>query len=78
MSYHLGGDYFEDPDGTFVSKPRKYIGELAENYKRLFNEELTKGHMSPLDKNNHPELDTSDILEGDMASKYPTMVGQLQ
>ena len=31
-----------------------------------------------LDKNSHPELDTSEILEGDMAAKYPTMVGQLQ
>ena len=26
----------------------------------------------------HPELDTSEILEGDMATKYLTMVGQLQ
>ena len=31
-----------------------------------------------LDKNDHPELDTSEILEGDMAAKYLTMVGQLQ
>ena len=31
-----------------------------------------------LTKNDHPELDTSEILEGDMASKYLTMVGHLQ
>ena len=30
------------------------------------------------DKNDHPELDTSEIPEGDMAAKYLTMVGQLQ
>ena len=23
LSYHLGADYFEDPDGAFVSQPRK-------------------------------------------------------
>ena len=34
--------------------------------------------MTPLNKNHHPELDTSEILEGDMAAKYLTMVGQLQ
>ena len=34
--------------------------------------------MTPLDKNDHPELDTSEILKGDMAAKYLTMVGQLQ
>ena len=22
LSYHLGADYFEDPDGTFVSQPK--------------------------------------------------------
>ena len=78
MSYHLGADYFEDPDGTFVSQPRKYIDELAETYNRLFNDEPAKGHKTPLIKNDHPELDTSEILEGDMAAKFLTMVGQLQ
>ena len=78
MTYHLGADHFEDPDGTFVSQPKKYIDKLADTYKRLFNEDPPKGYKSPLDKNDHPELDTSEILEGDMAAKYLTMVGQLQ
>ena len=62
MSYHLG-DYFEDPDGTFVSQPKKYIDKLAETYRGLFNDDPPKGYKNPLDKNNHPELDTSEILE---------------
>ena len=66
MSYHLGADYFEDPYGTLASQPRNYIDKLAETYKRLFNEEPPKGHKTPLDKNNHQELDTSEILEGDI------------
>ena len=71
MNYHLGADYFEDPDGTFVSQPRKYI----DTYRRLFNDDPPKGYKTPLDKNDHPDLDTSEILEGDMAAKYLTMVG---
>ena len=78
LTYHLGADYFEDPDGTFVSQPKKYIDKLADTYKRLFNEDPPKGYKTPLDKNDNPELDTSEILEGDMAAKYLTMVGQLQ
>ena len=50
LSYHLGADYFEDPDGTLVSQPKKYIDKLAETYKRLFNNEPPKGHKPPLDK----------------------------
>ena len=78
MAYHLGADYFEDPDRTFVSQPKKYIDKLADTYKRLFNEDPPKGYKTPLDKTDHPELDTSEILEGDMAAKYLTLMGQLQ
>ena len=77
LTYHLGADYFEDPDRTFVSQPKKYNDKLADIYKRLFNEDPPKGYKTPLDKNDHPELDTSEILEEDMAAEY-FMVGQLQ
>ena len=63
LTYHLGANYFEDPDGTFVSQPKKYIDKFADTYKRLFNEDPPKGYETPLDKNDHPELDTSEILE---------------
>ena len=43
LTYHLGAHYFEDPDGTFVSQPRKYIDKLADTYRRLFNEDPPKG-----------------------------------
>ena len=44
----------------------------------IFNEDQPKGYKTLLDKNDHLELDTSEILVGDMAAKYLTMVGQLQ
>ena len=78
LTYHLGVDYIEDPDGTFVSQPRKYIDTFTDTYRRLFNDDPPKVYKTPLDKNDHPELDTSEILEGDIAAKYLTMVGQLQ
>ena len=42
LTYHLGADYFEDPDGTFVSQPKKYIDKLDDTCKRLFNEDPPK------------------------------------
>ena len=76
LNYHLGAAYLEDSDKTFVSQPKKYIDKLADTYKRLFNDDPPKGYKTPLDKNDHPELDSSEFLEGDMAVKYLTMVGQ--
>ena len=66
MNYHLGADYFEDPDGTFVNQLKKYIDKLADTYKRLFNEDQPNIYKTLLDNNDHPEFDTSGILEGDM------------
>ena len=78
LTYHLGADYFQDPDGTMVCQPKKYIEKLKETYIRLFDTEPSKGLKTPLEKNDHPELDTSEILEGHEVNHYLTMVGQLQ
>ena len=50
LTYHLGADYFEDPDGTFVTQPRKYIEKLAHTYRRLFNEDPPKATRPLLTK----------------------------
>ena len=72
LTYHLGADYFADPDGTLVSQPKKYTDKLVGTFKRLFNEDPSKGYKTPLDKNDHPELDTSDIPGDNMVVKYLT------
>ena len=61
-----------------VSQPKKYIEKLEETYVRLFNTEPSKGPKTPLEKNDHPELDTSDVLEGQQVNHNLNMVGQLQ
>ena len=80
LTYQLGADKFQDPDGTMVSQPKKYIEKLKETYVRLFDTEPSKRleTLGVLEKNDHPELDTSEILEGQEVNHYLTMVGQLQ
>ena len=74
LTYHLGAHYFQDPDGTLVSQPKKYIEKLKWTYVRLFNTEPSKGLQTT------PQLilDTSEILEGHEVNHYLTMVGQPQ
>ena len=78
LTYHLGADYYHNSDGMMVCQPKKYIEKLKETYIKLFNTEPSKGLRTPLEKNDHPELETSDILEGQQVNHYLTMVGQLQ
>ena len=57
LTYHLGADYFEDPDGTFVSQPKKYIDKLADTYKRIFT-------TTTMDANLNHSLATGKSLTG--------------
>ena len=50
LTYHLGADYFQDPDGTMVSQPKKYVEKLKETYIRFFNTEPSKGLKTPHEK----------------------------
>ena len=63
LTYRLGAGCYHDPDGTMVCQPKKYIEDLKETYIRHCNTEPCKGLKTPLEKNDHPKLDSTDIFE---------------
>ena len=76
MEYHLGCDYKLDKDGTLVAQRTKYINKILDPYKKMFpNEKFAK---SPLEQNDHPELDNSELCNEEQITKYMSMIGQLQ
>ena len=77
LSYHLGCDFFRDPDGSLAFGPKKYVTKMMSNYERMFGE-LPRKYKSPLDHGDHPELDTSPLLEPEDVAKYHSMIGALQ
>ena len=78
LSHHLGADYTRDKDNALVCQPKKYIERLAESYHSMFKQNPPKNMRTPLNKNDHPELDDSELLKGDSIQHYLTMIGQLQ
>ena len=78
LSHHLGADYTRDKDKTLVCRPKKYIGRLVDSYHSMFKQDPPKNMRKPLDKNDHPELDDTELLTGESIQHYLTMVGQLQ
>jgi hypothetical protein len=77
IEYYLGCDFARDPDGTLYYGPRKYIEQMLSNYERLFNE-MPRKYSSPLEKNDHPEIDDSQFLEAEGVTIYQSMIGALQ
>ena len=76
ISYHLGCDFFRDSTGTLCLSPKKYIEKMKESYIRMFGI-APKKISSPLEANDHPELDTSDELDEDGIKKYQSLIGSL-
>ncbi|KAL7579256.1 hypothetical protein ACA910_011415 [Epithemia clementina (nom. ined.)] len=77
LEYQLGCEYVLDPDGTLAASPKKYIGKILDSYKSMFGEE-PKIFKSPLEKNNHPELDNTDLVDSNGIQTFMSMIGQLQ
>ena len=78
VTFHLGCDYFRDDDGTLCVGPRKYIDKMCEEYEQLFGKKPKQNVTSPLEKNDHPELDMSEILNTDGIKQYQSLIGTLQ
>ena len=57
--------------------PKKYIEKTLDNYKRMFGR-LPKKASSPLEKGDHPELDTTELLKLESIQVYQSLIGSLQ
>jgi hypothetical protein len=77
ISFHLGCDFFRDDDGCLCFAPNKYILKLLDNYQRIFGSQPKK-YSSPLEKGDHPELDTSELLNVEETQIYQSLIGALQ
>ena len=78
IGYHLGMDFYREPDGTLCISPKKYIEKLIDNFVRVFGHQPSTKVTSPLEKGDHPELDISDLLDQDGIVLYQSLIGALQ
>ena len=65
LNFHLGCGFQRDTTGTLCMDPGKYIDQMMESYKQHFGKMPEMKHRSPLQKGDHPELDTSPFLDED-------------
>ena len=78
LEYHLGCDFKLDKDGTLIAQPIKYITKILGSFKKMLPGENFINSRSPLEKNDHPELDNSESSNKEQITQYMSMVGQLQ
>ena len=78
LSHNLGADYTRYKDKTLVCQPKKYIDRLLESYQSMFKQDPPKNMRAPLERNDHPKLDDTELLTGESIQHYLTMIWQLQ
>jgi hypothetical protein len=77
IAFHLGIGVTRDDDCTLCISPTKYIEKLLKNSKKVFSIK-PKEYASPLEKGDHPELDTSELCTIEQVAQYQSMTGSLQ
>jgi hypothetical protein len=78
ITFHLGMDFTRNDDGILCISPTKYIEKLAKNYEKSFGMKPSQNVTSPLEKGDHPELDSSELCNNEQISQYQSMIGSLQ
>ena len=78
MEFHLGCGFHRDEEGILCMHPRKYVDKMIVSYKQMFNQKPSTKGKSPLEENDHPELDTTEFLDMEYTEKYQSMIGSLQ
>lgn len=70
MLCHLGCDFARNDDGTLQFAPCKHIQKMIDCHFNMLGSKPKLNVISPLEKCNHPELDTSEYLDQDGMQKY--------
>ena len=73
----LGCNFFRDDDGRLCYSPKNYLLKMETQYKLLFGTS-PKHYASPLEENDHPELDESDFLNETDTQIYQSLIGSAQ
>ena len=78
ITYHLGMDFFRDKNQILCMAPRKYIEKICGSFERMLGHPPKQNCTSPIENNDHPELDNSELLDVDWIQKYQSLIGALQ
>ena len=77
ITYHLGCDFFQDKEGVMSLCPKRYIKKMVVTFEQMFGSK-PKTYSSLLEKNDHPELDTSDELDAEGIRKFQALLRAIQ
>jgi hypothetical protein len=73
--YYLGNDYKKDSRGRWAIGCKRYLKEALSRVETMFG--ILPKKSVPLPSGDHPEMDTSAVLNDDEHRKYQMLIGML-
>jgi hypothetical protein len=77
ISYHLGGDFCRDPDGTLAWGAKTHCKRVVNQCESIFGSP-PKECTSPIDEDDHPELDIPAKANSEEIKQHQTLIGCFQ
>ena len=78
IAFHLGCDFYRDDEGILCLTPKTYIEKMLSTYETMFGCKPKTNVASPLEKGDHPEIDTSEFLDDKGIQHYQSLIGAMQ
>jgi hypothetical protein len=77
IDFHLGQSFSWNDDGEMEISVKCYVDKMIDTYVQLYGEKPRKA-SSPLEQNNHPEMDDSPFLGQDETQQFQSLIGAMQ
>jgi hypothetical protein len=77
IDFHLGQSFSWNEDGEMEISVKCYIEKMMDTYVQLYGEKPRKA-SSPLEQNDHPEMDDSPFLGQDETQQLQSLIGAMQ
>jgi hypothetical protein len=77
IDFHLGQSFSQNEDGEMEISAKCYIDKMMDTYIQLYGEKPRKA-SSPLEQNDHPEMEDSPFLRQDETQQFQSLIGAMQ
>jgi hypothetical protein len=77
IDFHLGQSFSQNEDGEREISAKRYVDKMMDTYVQLYGEKPRKA-SSPLEQNDHPEMDDSPFLGQDETKQFQSLIGAMQ
>jgi hypothetical protein len=77
IDFHLGQSFSQNDDGEMEISAKRYVDKMIDTYVQLYGEKPRKA-SSPLEQNDHPEMDDSPFLGQDETQQFQSLIGAMQ